>query len=110
MLESFLGIKITDTFNWKTHCDDVASKLKSTAYRLSMLRVNLNFPAIRTVCFADVQSHILYTKVKWGCSPHMQQIFINQKRCISELWQERGTGGHLKPLSHANHCLKNLKY
>jgi Reverse transcriptase (RNA-dependent DNA polymerase) len=84
-----LGVKITDTFNWKTHCDDVASKLKSTAYRLSMLRANLNFPAIRTVYFADVQSHILYTIVIWGGSPHMQQIFTAQKRCIRAMAGKR---------------------
>jgi hypothetical protein len=84
-----LGVKITDTFNWKTHCDDVASKLKSTAYRFSMLRANLNFPALRTVYFADVQSHILYTIVIWGGSPHMQQIFLAQKRCIRAMAGKR---------------------
>jgi hypothetical protein len=46
-----LGVKIADTFNWKTYCADVASILKSTAYRLSMLLAILNFPAIRTVYF-----------------------------------------------------------
>jgi hypothetical protein len=77
-----LGVKITDTFSWKTHCVDVASKLRSTAYRFSMLRANLTLDALKKVYFADVQSHILYTIIIWGGSPHMKEIFIAQKKCI----------------------------
>lgn len=37
----FLGVKITNTFNWKTPCGEVASKLYTeTAYHFSMLRAN----------------------------------------------------------------------
>jgi hypothetical protein len=75
-----------------------------------MLHANLNFPAIRTVYFADVQSHILYTIVIWGGSPHMQQIFIVQKRCVRAMAKVTDTGGPLKPLIHVKHCLRNFKY
>ena len=84
-----LGVQMTDTFNWKAHCDEVVSKLKSTAYRFSMLRASITFPAIRNVYFADVQSHILYTIVIWGGSPHMQQIFTAQKRCVRAMAGKR---------------------
>jgi hypothetical protein len=76
-----------------------------------MLRAQfLNFPAIRTVYFADVQSHTLYTVI-WGGSPHLQQIFIAQS-IVSEPWhQVKHTGGPLKPLIHVKkQCLRNLKY
>jgi hypothetical protein len=68
-----------------------------------MLRANLNFPALRTVYFADVQSHILYTKVIWGGSLHMQQIFIAQKRCIRAMagkryWRGLDAPDSCKPL------------
>jgi hypothetical protein len=80
-----LGVQITDTFNWKAHCDVVVSKLRSTAYRFSMLRATLTLPSLKKVYFADVQSQILYTIVIWGGSPHMQPIFTAQKRCVSSV-------------------------
>jgi hypothetical protein len=84
-----LGVKITDTFNWKAHCDEVANKLRSTAYRFSMLRANLTLPALKQVYFANVQSQILYTIVIWGGSTHMQQIFTAQKRCVRAMAGKR---------------------
>jgi exonuclease III len=84
-----LGLKITDTFNWKTHCDEVVSKLRSAAYRLSMLRASLTLPSILKVYFADVQSHVLYTIVIWGGSPHLDKVFIAQKRCVRAMAGKR---------------------
>jgi hypothetical protein len=106
-----LGVQITDTFNWKAHCDEVVSKLRSTAYRFSMLRASLTFPAIRNVYFADVQSHILYTIVIWGGSPHMQQIFTAQKRCVRAMagkryWRGPAALDSCKPLFHEFNILK----
>jgi hypothetical protein len=80
-----LGVKLTDTFNWKPQCDGVASKLKSTAYIASQCsRATVTLPSLLKVYFADVQSHILYTNVIWGGSPLMQQVFTAQKRCVLE--------------------------
>jgi hypothetical protein len=98
-----LGVKLTDTFNWKTHCDEVASKLKSTAYCFSMLRATVTLPSLLKVYFADVQSHILYTIVIWGGSPHMQQVFTAQKRCVRALsgkkyWRGPAALDSCKPL------------
>lgn len=74
-----MGVKITDTFNGKIHCDEVASKLtRSTAYRFSTLIAS--FPALQSFYFADVQGHSLYTIVIWGGSLHMKQIFNAQRR------------------------------
>ena len=84
-----LGVTITDTFNWKAHCEEVASKLRSTAYRFSMLRATLTLPSIKLVYFAHVQSHILYTIIIWGGSPHLEQIFIAQKRCVRAMAGKR---------------------
>jgi hypothetical protein len=61
-----LGVTITDTFNWKTLCEEVACKLRSTAYRFSMLRATLTLPSIKLVYFAHVHSHILYTIIILG--------------------------------------------
>jgi hypothetical protein len=84
-----LGVKITDTLNWKTHCDEIVSKLKSEAYRFSMLRANLSIDSLKKVYNAHVQSHILYTIVIWGGSPHLQLVFVAQKRCLRAMVGKR---------------------
>lgn len=84
-----LGIQFTDTLSWKTHCDEVVSKLKSTAYRFSVLRATLTLPSLLKVYYADVQSHILYTILIWGGSPHLEQIFVAQKRCVRAMAGKR---------------------
>jgi Reverse transcriptase (RNA-dependent DNA polymerase) len=84
-----LGVKITDTLSWKTHCDEIVSKLKSEAYRFSMLRANLSLDSLKKVYHAHVQSHILYTIVIWGGSPHLQQVFVAQKRCLRAMVGKR---------------------
>lgn len=84
-----LGVNITDTFNWKTHCEQIVSKLKSEAYRFSVLRANLSMDSLLKVYNAHVKSHILYTIVIWGGSPHMQQIFTAQKRCLRAMCGKR---------------------
>jgi hypothetical protein len=89
-----LGVKITDTFNWKEHCDNITSKLRSTAYRFSMLRANVTIDSLLDVYYADVQSHILYTIVIWGGSPHVKQVFTAQKRCVRALSGKKYWRGH----------------
>ena len=58
----------------------------------------------RNVYFADVQSHILYTIVIWGGSPHLEQVFVAQKRCIRAMagkkyWRGPAALDSCKPLS-----------
>lgn len=84
-----LGVKITNTFNWKAHCDEIVSKLRSEAYRFSMLRANLSKDSLLKVYDAHVKSHILYTIVIWGGSPHLSQVFIAQKRCLRAMVGKR---------------------
>jgi Reverse transcriptase (RNA-dependent DNA polymerase) len=102
-VSKLLGVKITETFNWKAHCDEVVSKLRSNAYRFSLLRANVSLKSIRNVYFADVQSHILYTIVIWGGSPHLEQVFVAQKRCIRAMagkkyWRGPAALDSCKPL------------
>jgi hypothetical protein len=105
-----LGVKITDTFNWKTHCDEIVSKLKSEAFRFTMLRANLTRDSLVTVYNAHVKSHILYTIVIWGGSPHLDQVFIAQKRCFRAMVGKRYWRGP-KALDTCNPIFeKKIKY
>jgi hypothetical protein len=47
-----------------------------------MLKDKISEAVLRQVYFAYIQSHILYSIVIWGGSPHIQQVSVAQKRVI----------------------------
>jgi hypothetical protein len=80
-----LGVFLTDTLNWNAQCDYVVSKLRSICFLFTMLRNNVSEPVLRQVYFAYVQSHILYSIVIWGASPHIEKVSAAQKRIIRSI-------------------------
>jgi hypothetical protein len=47
-----------------------------------MLRCKISDSLLRQVYFAYVQSHILYSIVIWGGSPHLERVAVAQKRVV----------------------------
>jgi Reverse transcriptase (RNA-dependent DNA polymerase) len=74
-----LGVSITDTLNWNVQCENVVSKLRKVCFLFTMLRYNVSDCVLRQVYFAYVQSHILYSLIIWGASPHIQKVCVAQK-------------------------------
>jgi hypothetical protein len=77
-----LGVYLTDTMNWNKQCEHVVSKLRSVCFLFTMLRCKISDSLLRQVYFAYVQSHILYSIVIWGGSPHLERVFVAQKRVV----------------------------
>jgi exonuclease III len=77
-----LGVYLTDTMNWKKQCEHVVSKLRSVCFLFTMLRCEITENLLRQVYFAYVQSHILYSIVIWGGSPHLERVSVAQKRVL----------------------------
>jgi hypothetical protein len=77
-----LGVMITDTVNWQEQCDRVANKLRSVTYLFTMLREKVSESVLKQIYYAYAQSHILYSIIIWGASPHMESVFIAQKRVL----------------------------
>jgi Reverse transcriptase (RNA-dependent DNA polymerase) len=77
-----LGVYLTDTMNWNKQCEHVVSKLRSVCFLFTMLRCKVSESLLRQVYFAYVQSHILYSIVIWGGSPHIERVSVAQKRVV----------------------------
>jgi hypothetical protein len=80
-----LGVTISDTMNWLPQCEKVANKLRSVTYLFTILRDTVSEDSLKLVYYAYAQSQIMYSIVIWGASPHMQKVFVAQKRVVRAL-------------------------
>jgi len=98
-----LGVIISDTMNWLPQCEKVANKLRSVTYLFTILRDSVSESSLKLVYYAYAQSQILYSIVIWGASPHLQKVFVAQKRIIRAMsglryWRSNCALDTCKPL------------
>jgi hypothetical protein len=77
-----LGVTISDTMNWLPQCEKVTNKLRSVTYMFTILRDAVSESSLRLIYYAHAQSQIMYSIVIWGGSPHLQKVFVAQKRVV----------------------------
>jgi hypothetical protein len=78
----FLGLTLDSTLSWKTHIDQLSSKLNSACYIIRSLRYIISSKNLQTIYFSYVHSVITYVIIFWGNSPYSNNIFKLQKRAI----------------------------
>jgi hypothetical protein len=98
-----LGVTISDTMNWLPQCEKVVNKLRSMTYLFTILRDTVSEDSLKLVYYAYAQSQIMYSIVIWGVSPHMQKVFVAQKRVVRALaglryWRSNCALDSCKPL------------
>jgi hypothetical protein len=79
---NFLGLTLDSTLSWKTHIDQLSSKLNSAFYVIRSLKSVISTKNLRTIYFSYVHSIIAYGIIFWGNSPYSYNIFKLQKRAI----------------------------
>jgi len=57
---NFLGLTLDSTLSWKTHIDQLSSKLNSACYIIRSLRAIISTKNFRTIYFSYVHSIIAY--------------------------------------------------
>jgi hypothetical protein len=100
-----LGVLISDTMNWSAQCERVAGKLRSVTYLFTMLRERVTESILKQVYFAYAQSQILYSIIIWGASPHIEKVFVAQKRVVRAMagrryWRSNCALDSCRPLFH----------
>jgi len=55
-------------------------KSKAEELKVLLVREKVTENILKQVYFAYAQSHIMYSIVIWGASPHVEGVFIAQKR------------------------------
>jgi hypothetical protein len=78
----FLDLTLDSTLSWKTHIDQLSSKLNSACYIIRSLRSIISSKNLLTIYFSYVYSIITYGIIFWGNSSYSNNIFKLQKRAI----------------------------
>jgi hypothetical protein len=77
-----LGLILGSTLSWKTHIDQLSSKLNSACYVIRSLKPIISTMNLRTFYFSYVHSIIIYSIIFLGNSSDSYNIFKLQKRAI----------------------------
>jgi len=82
VVQTFLGLTLDSTLSWKTHIDQLSSKLNSACYIIRSPISLISTKNLRTIYFSYVHSIIAYGIIFWGNLPYSNNIFNLQKRTI----------------------------
>ena len=77
-----LGIQFDEHLNYESHVKTLCNKLSSVCFAVRTLMTKLTPKSIRTLYHANFETHLRYGIQIWGNSPHIQKVFIVQKRII----------------------------
>ena len=80
----YLGIKIDSTLTWRTHIDNVTTKISQAIGSLYKIRPFVNFKIMKTLYYSLVYPHLIYAIEVWGSADdtHLNKILISQKRIV----------------------------
>jgi hypothetical protein len=77
---NFLGLTQDSTLSWKTHIEQLSSKLNSACYVIRSLKSIISTTDLRTIYFSYVHSIITHGIIFWGNSSYSYDIFKLQRR------------------------------
>ena len=100
----YSGIKIDENLNWKTHAQELASKLNKRNSLLSKLRHFVSSYILRSVYFAIYP--VSYKLCLWGCTSYSKlKVSILQKKAL-RLINFAPFNAHTSPLFKICNILK----
>jgi len=82
----FLGVTLDECLEYKEQCLNLRNKLNSVPFMFVVLRRTIrNVALLKTVYYANVQSHLQFGIICWGNSVAISQVFTVQKKIIRAL-------------------------
>ena len=97
----FLGLNIDDSLLWKSHIDQMMSKVNTACFVIRTIQMMMPQETLRIVYFAYTHSVMSNGIILGGNQPHSEKIFKIQKRVIRIITNSE---------THVRNCLKNWKY
>jgi len=79
---NFVGLTLDSTLSWKTHINQLSSKLNTACYVIRSLKSVISPRNLRTIYFSYLHSIIAYVIIFGGNLSHSNNIFKLQKRAI----------------------------
>ena len=78
----FLGVKLENTLEWKSHTNTLCKKIASDCHLLRNIKKVASPEVVRLLYFALIESKLRYGIILWGYSKHARRVLILQKRCV----------------------------
>ena len=81
----FLGLTVDKNLSWICHIEQLRNRLVSYAYLIYKLSTMCSQETALAAYYAYVFSILRYGVIFWGGSPHTNQLFFLQKRCLRNI-------------------------
>ena len=80
----YLGIEIDSTLTWKTHIENLSTKISKAIGLLYKIRYFVNIKIMRMLYYSLIYSHLTYAVEVWGSadSTYLNRILMQQKRIV----------------------------
>ena len=78
----FLGLIIENRLSWKTHIDNIVTKLSSDTFAIRTVKPYLSLDSLKIIYYSYFRSIMTYGIIFWGNSYYSTTIFRLQKRAI----------------------------
>jgi len=78
----FLGLTIEETLSWKSHINQILSRLSLACYAIKIITPLMSEDILKMIYYSYVHSIITYGIILGGNSPHITDIFKIQKQII----------------------------
>jgi len=85
----FLGLDIVSSLSWKTHIDQMMSKLSRACYAIRYVKHFMSQDILRTIYFSYFHFILSYGIIFWGNSAYSFNIFKIKKRIIRIIMNAR---------------------
>lgn len=79
---SFLGVKLENTLEWKSHTDTLCKKIASDCHLLRKIKEVTSPEVVKMLYFSQIEAKLRYGITLWGNSNHARRVLILQKRCV----------------------------
>ena len=80
----YLGIMIDSTLTWKTHIENVSTKISKSIGLFYKIRHFVNLKIMRTLYYSLTYPYLIYAIEVWGSADitHLNRLLILQKRIV----------------------------
>lgn len=79
----FLGIYVNQNLDWTTHIQELNKRLNRTCYSLRVMKNYLDLHHLKTIYYANFQSHLRFGIIFWGGSSETKNLILKtQKRVV----------------------------
>ena len=98
----FLGITIDNTLKWRSHINEIRTKLSKIIGVTYKIRDYLNTDNLKQIYFSLAYPHLLYCCAVWGgaCKTFIESLFVSQKKMMRAMYfQQR--------FDHTNHLFRD---